>query len=69
MNDINNMLRELRTNVDTATLQSETVKNSVIMQVKGVEETKEKYAVIKEDIDRINEEIATLGEISKTMSS
>lgn len=68
VNDINNMLRELRTNVDTATLQSETVKNSVIMQVKGVEETKEKYAVIKEDIDRINEEIATLGEISKTMT-
>lgn len=68
VNDINNMLRELRNNVDTATLQSETVKNSVIMQVKGVEDTKEKYAVIKEDIDRINEEIATLGAISKTMT-
>lgn len=68
VNDINNMLRELRNNVDTATLQSETVKNSVIMQVKGVEDTKEKYAVIKEDIDRINEEIATLGAISKAMT-
>ena len=69
VNDINNMLRELRSNVDTATFQSETVKNSVMMQVQGVEETKEKYAVIKEDIDRINEEIATLGEISKTMTT
>lgn len=67
VNDINNMLRELRNNVDTATLQSETVKNSVIMQVKGVEETKEKYAVIKEDIDRINDEIEIVGTISKTM--
>ncbi len=67
VNDINNMLRELRNNVDTATLQSETVKNSVIMQVKGVEETKEKYAVIKEDIDRINDEIEIVGAISKTM--
>lgn len=68
VNDINTMLRELKTNVDTATVQSETVKNTVLLQVKGVEDTKEKYAVIKEDIDRINDEIATLGEISKTMS-
>ena len=68
VNDINNMLRELKTNVDTATAQSETVKKAVVLQVKGVEDTKEKYAVIKEDIDRINEEIYTLGDISKTMS-
>jgi len=68
VNDINNMLRELKMNVDTATAQSETVKKAVVLQVKGVEDTKEKYAVIKEDIDRINEEIFTLGDISKTMS-
>lgn len=68
VNDINNMLRELKLNVDTATLQSETVKKAVKLQVKGVEDTKEKYAVIKEDIDRINEEIYTLGDISKTMT-
>lgn len=68
VNDINNMLRELKLNVDTATAQSETVKKAVVLQVKGVEDTKEKYAVIKEDIDRINEEIFTLGDISKTMS-
>lgn len=68
VNDINNMLRELKMNVDTATVQSETVKKTVMLQVKGVEDTKEKYAVIKEDIDRINEEIYTLGDISRTMS-
>lgn len=67
VSEINEMLKELRSNVEQASNQSETVRNAVDMQVKGVEDTHQKYSDIAENIRKINGEIRSLTEISKVM--
>lgn len=67
VNEINEMLKELRYNVNHANEQSGYVKEAVEKQVTGVELTQSKYSDIADSIDRINAEINQLTKISKAM--
>ncbi|MBP5652574.1 MAG: methyl-accepting chemotaxis protein [Lachnospiraceae bacterium] len=69
VNQINLMIRELRASVDNATSQSENVRDAVDKQVLGVENTRESYKNISENLDVINEEIRLLGDVSRAMTN
>jgi len=67
-NEINQMLQELQVNVDNANQQSESVKEAVERQVRGVEDTRSKYNDISDNLSIIDQEIQSLGEVSKSMT-
>ena len=67
-NEINEMLKELRANVDNANQQSESVKEAVERQVRGVEDTRTKYKDISDNLAIIDNEVQSLGQVSRTMT-
>lgn len=69
VSEINKMLQELQVNVDNANKQSESVKSAVERQVSGVEDTRGKYSDILENLEIIDEEIKSLGNVSKMMTA
>lgn len=69
VNEINKMLQELQVNVNNANNQSESVKSAVERQVSGVEDTRGKYADILQNLEIIDEEIKSLGNVSKLMTA
>jgi methyl-accepting chemotaxis protein len=69
VNQINLMIRELRASVDNATGQSENVRDAVDKQVAGVENTRESYKNISDNLEIINEEIRLLGDVSRAMTN
>lgn len=68
VNVINEMLDELRANVDKANDLSSNVKTGVQKQVEGVENTKSSYENIEQGITTIQTEIKDLGSMSRTMA-
>ncbi|MBO7402104.1 MAG: methyl-accepting chemotaxis protein [Lachnospiraceae bacterium] len=68
VNEINQMIQELQANVDKANQEAARVKEFVAKQTKGVDDTKESYKAISDNLDVINDEIGTLGGISKSMT-
>lgn len=64
---IDKMLVDLRESVLSANSKSSVVKGAVKLQVESVNETKDKYLVIVDTIENINEEIISLNEVSKEM--
>ncbi len=64
---IDSILAELRSSIASASEQSDQVKQAVLLQTTSVNETKEKYLVIAKALERINEAILTLGQISLKM--
>jgi methyl-accepting chemotaxis protein len=69
VNEINRMLEELQENVEFAGNQSQSVKEAVEKQVRGVEETRDSYKDIADNLTTINEEIDNLSHVSKSMTS
>ncbi|MBP5249360.1 MAG: HAMP domain-containing protein [Lachnospiraceae bacterium] len=67
VNEINQMIQELQTNVDKANKEAARVKEFVAKQTQGVDSTKESYKAISDNLDVINNEIVSLGGISKSM--
>lgn len=64
---IDEMLNELTSNIHTASLESNNVKEAVALQANGVNETKDKYMVIVDALEHINREIGELDVISQNM--
>ena len=67
-NEISIMLKELQANVDNANQQSNSVKEAVERQVQGVEDARAKYQDISDSLGVIDQEIRSLGEVSKSMT-
>ena len=67
-NEITNMLKELQANVDNANQQSDSVKEAVNRQVQGVDDARAKYQDISDNLDIIEKEVKSLGEVSKSMT-
>lgn len=68
VSQINDRLQKLQSNVKVATTQSIEVKEAVKNQVTGVEDTKQKYDMIINDVEKINEQIKGLGEVGQDMA-
>ncbi|MCR4658102.1 MAG: methyl-accepting chemotaxis protein [Lachnospiraceae bacterium] len=66
--EINKIIQELQLNVENANQQSANVKESVQKQMDGVEETRNSYMSISENLEIINSEIGQLGQISRLMT-
>lgn len=66
-NVIDNMLDELKEKVSRANEQSDSVRVAVTTQVDSVTQTKDKYMVIVNTINEINDEIKTLESVSLLM--
>ena len=66
-NIIDLMLEDLKNNVLSVHSQSKTVKDAVKIQVESVNQTKEKYLVIMDNIKTTNKEIETLDAVSQEM--
>lgn len=66
---IDQMLGELKTNIDTASKQSNEVKNAVKLQTASVNDTKEKYLSIVKALDNIDKEIIALEVVSEKMEA
>lgn len=66
-NEITEMLKELQTNVDNANQQSDAVKEAVERQVQGVEDARNKYQDISDNLEIIEKEVKNLGEVSSSM--
>ncbi len=64
---IDSMLKELTNNISNANIQSNVVKEAVLIQATSVNETKEKYFAIADTVDNINKEITALDSVSKKM--
>lgn len=64
---IDSILAELRSSIASASKQSDLVKQAVLSQSNSVIETREKYLVIVEALERINEAILALNQISVKM--
>ena len=67
-NEITNMLKELQANVDNANQQSDSVKEAVNRQVQGVDDARTKYQDISDNLEIIEKEVKSLGEVSKSMT-
>lgn len=67
-NEITEMLKELQANVDNANQQSDTVKEAVVRQVQGVEDAREKYKDISDNLEVIEKEVRSLSDVSKSMT-
>jgi len=66
---IDQMLEDLRANVMSANAKSNLVKGAVKVQVDSVNETKNKYLVIVNTIQNINEEVVSLNTVSRDMEN
>jgi methyl-accepting chemotaxis protein len=64
---IDNMLSELRNNIEIMNERSNLIKTAVLTQVNSVTETKNKYMTIVDSIQGINKEIESLNMISSEM--
>ena len=66
--EINNIIQELQFNVENANQQSTNVRASVEKQMAGVEDTRNSYKSISDNLEIINSEIGQLGQISREMT-
>ncbi|MCR5486691.1 MAG: methyl-accepting chemotaxis protein [Lachnospiraceae bacterium] len=66
--EINDIIQELQENVENANQQSSSVRQAVEKQMAGVEDTRNSYRSISENLEIINSEIGQLGEISRSMT-
>lgn len=66
--EINEMIENLQTNVELASVKSDSIKVTVEKQVKSVGDTKDKYADIIESVEAINTEIIELGTVSSALT-
>ena len=64
---IDQMLSELSDNIHKANIESKQVKDAVQLQTASVGDTKEKYLAIVASLDKINDEIISLDQISDAM--
>ncbi len=67
-NEITQMLKELQANVDNANQQSDSVKEAVNRQVQGVDDARTKYQDISDNLEIIEKEVKSLGEVSRSMT-
>ncbi len=66
--EINNIIQELQVNVENANQKSTNVRASVEKQMAGVEDTRNSYKSISDNLEIINSEIDQLGQISRSMT-